>query len=189
MPPARERDATTLIRAHRDGDPAALGELFDLLYDQLRSLAHGRSGRDASLNTTAVVHEVYLKLVGSRALSAEDRGHFLALSARAMRQVLVDRARRRAADKRGGGAAHEPLDEARLDPDDRAAELLELDGALERLFAADERLGRVVELRFFGGLTDEEAAGVLGVTDRTVRRDWRRARAFLYEQLYGADPA
>ena len=187
MDPKPARDATTLLHAHRAGEPGALGELFTLLYDQLRTIAHHRraGAPRASLDTTAVVHEVYLKLAAHEGLSAEDRGHFLSLSSRAMRQILVDRARRRTAVKRGGGAVHERLEEHHADA--RAAEMLELDAALERLSATEDRLGRVVELRFFGGLSEDEVAGILGVTDRTVRRDWRRARAFLYEQLYGQE--
>ncbi|MCB9517044.1 MAG: sigma-70 family RNA polymerase sigma factor [Candidatus Latescibacteria bacterium] len=177
---------TLLLQAVRDGDDAALGTLFTLLYRELREIAHRQLG-GGTLGTTAVVHEAYLKLLGSEGLSAQDRGHFFALASRVMRQILVDRARAQRAQKRGGGAAHLPLDEllaAAPDADASAAALLDLDAALVRLEALDPRLSRLIELRFFGGFEMEEAATILGVTARTLRRDWRKARAFLYAELY-----
>ncbi|MCB1161781.1 sigma-70 family RNA polymerase sigma factor [bacterium] len=177
---------TLLLQAVRGGDDGALGTLFTLLYRELREIAHRQLG-GGSLGTTAVVHEAYLKLLGSEKLSAEDRGHFFALSARVMRQILVDHARARRAHKRGGGAVHLPLDEllaAAPDPDASAHALLDLDAALARLEGLDPRLSRLIELRFFGGFEMEEAATILGVTARTLRRDWRKARAFLYAELY-----
>jgi RNA polymerase sigma factor (TIGR02999 family) len=189
---ASDGQVTLLLHAVRKGDEAALGALFALLYGELHALAHRQLG-GGSLGTTAVVHEAYLKLLGSESLSAQDRGHFFALAARVMRQILVDHARARSARKRGGGAAHLPLDEAldaAREADASAASLLDLDAALARLAALDERLARLVELRFFGGFEVEEAALLLGVTSRTLRRDWRKARAFLYDELYGgAGPA
>jgi RNA polymerase sigma factor (TIGR02999 family) len=132
-----------------------------------------------------VVHEVYIKLLGHGATTLQDRSHFLTLAARAMRQVMVDHARARLTQKRGGGAKHELLDESRIEIDADASTILDLDSALDRLQELDPRLGKVVSLRFFGGLSSDETAAILGVTDRTVRRDWRKARAFLYGELGG----
>lgn len=135
-----------------------------------------------TLNTTAVVHETYLKLVGARRVQAEDREHFFALAARAMRQILVDHARRQNASKRGGDAGP-PEDAAKVAVAERSVEVLALNEALGKLEGIEDRLGRVVELRFFGGLSVEETAEVLDLSPRTVKRDWRRARAFLWREL------
>jgi RNA polymerase sigma factor (TIGR02999 family) len=145
--------------------------------------ALGPSGRDAILNTTALVHEAFLRLPGQSGLSLQDRRHFFSVAAIAMRQIVIDHARRRTALKRGGGVRHVDLEDTELAVDDRAEELLALDGALSRLSQLDERLGRVVELRVFGGLSVEETAEVLDVDPRTVKRDWRKARAILYAAL------
>lgn len=182
---------THMLAAVREGSPGAMDALFAVLYDELRVLAHRQlAGGAGTLGTTAVVHEVYLKLLGSSSVAAQDRGHFFALAARVMRQILVDHARARKAGKRGGGAAHVPFDEAMagLASGEASAEtILGLDAALARLQELDPRLGRLVELRFFVGLEVEECAELLGVTARTLRRDWRKARAFLYAALAGAD--
>ncbi|MFN0151643.1 MAG: sigma-70 family RNA polymerase sigma factor [bacterium] len=182
------RDITQLLSAARGGNPGALDQVFALVYDEVHRLAHAqiaRAGRSPTLNTTAVVHEAYIKLAHTPLESLEDRRHFFAIAATAMRQVLVDYARRRNAAKRGGGAAHLSLDVAEVPVASSAAEIVELEWALQRLTAVDERLARVVELRFFGGLSEHETAEVMDVSDRTVQRDWRAARAFLSRELAG----
>lgn len=179
---------TRLLARVSAGDDAALDELFPLVYGQLRDAADRalrleRPGH--TLQPTALVHEAYLKLIGGRGLPSRDRGHFLALAARAMRQILVDHSRRRRALKRGDGRGPVTLD---LDVADRALpfdEVLALDDALDRLSGLNPRLRRVVELRFFGGLGEEDIAAALGITTRTVQRDWARARAWLYREVYG----
>jgi len=186
---------TQLLLAWRDGDQDALDRLTPLVYDELRRVAHRQLGAEPTghtLGTTALVHETYLKLVDQSRVAWGDRGHFFAIAARVMRRVLLDYARQHLAAKRGGGARRISLDEPSLDEsafavagdsDDRAETLIALDAALERLAALDERLVRVVECRFFLGLTDEETAQALGVTDRTVRRDWIKAKALLAKEL------
>jgi len=177
---------TQLLQSWSQGSAEAPQRLFPLVYDELRGLAHRQlwaSPRDQTLRTTALVHEAFVKLAGHSELSLQDRGHFLALAARAMRQILVDHARRRTAGKRGGPRPTALLDAAEVPVAARAGELVALDTALARLEEVDEGLARVVELRFFGGLSVEEAAEVLGVSATTVKRDWRRARAFLYREL------
>ena len=177
-------EVTHLLARARAGDNAALSAAYTAIYDELKRAARQqlRRMRD-DFQTTALVHEAYMKLAGGAQLAAVDRNHLLALSARAMRQVLVDDARARKADKRGGGQEALTLT-ARLDAGERAAlEVLELDDLLKRLHALDERAAQVVELRYFGGYEETEIAQMLGVTDRTVRRDWRKARAFLLNAL------
>jgi len=184
------KDITQLLAAARGGNAGALDQVFALVYDEVRRLAHAqiaRTGRSPTLNTTAVVHEAYIKLAHTPLESLEDRRHFFAMAAKAMRQVLVDTARRRNAEKRGGGAAHLSLDDAEVSVASTAAEIVDLEMALQRLAAVDERLARVVELRFFGGLSEHETAEVMEVSDRTVQRDWRAARAFLTRELAGGD--
>ena len=177
-------DVTVLLARAREGDDAALGEAYAAMYEELKRAARAqlRRMRDA-FQTTALVHEAYLKLAGGAQLAAVDRNHLLALSARAMRQVLVDDARARNADKRGGGQEALTLT-ARLDAGERAVvDVLALDELLTQLHRLDERAAQVVELRYFGGYEETEIAVMLGVTDRTVRRDWRKARAFLLSEL------
>jgi RNA polymerase sigma factor (TIGR02999 family) len=167
-----------------DDGPAPAAELFATVYGELKRLAHGQLARGprGTLSTTALVHEAFLKL---RRSTVADREHFLALAARAMRQVLVDYARERHAAKRGGGLARVSLEGDALAIETLADEVLAVDTALGRLEAVDERLARLVEWRYFAGMTDVEIASALGVTDRTVRRDWLKARAFLYRELAG----
>lgn len=165
--------------------PVSLDDLAERLYPELHRLARMQLRRlrpGQTLNTTALVHEAYVKLMGSAGFA--DRGHFLAASARAMRHILVNAARDRLADKRGGGAALIPLDEVQV-ADERAHcnEVLAVGQALERLRELDERLCRVVECRFYAGMTEEETAVALNVSDRTVRRDWLRARAWLKSDM------
>jgi len=180
-------EITALLAAHREGDPAALDRLFPLVYGDLRKRAHrqltrGRPGD--TLSTTAVVHEAYLKLTDSSHQTYQDRVHFFAVASQAMRQILVDYARRNAAAKRGGPAAQlVELDADALASPDRGDDLLALDEALIQLESVDRRLARTVELRFFGGLSVEETAEALGVSPRTVKRDWRTARAFLFHAV------
>lgn len=183
---------TELLARIGAGDGHAIDRLFPLVYQQLRQSAEGilRGEREGhTLQPTALVHEVYLKLVGSGRIPARDRGHFLSIAARAMRQILVDHARRRGARKRGKGEAHVPLDIPIADDGMLFDELIALDDALDRLSAQSPRLRSVVELRYFAGLNEEEIAEALGVTTRTVQRDWVKARAWLYREVYGQEGA
>ena len=185
-----EPSTTHLLHVARSGDRAALDALLPRVYDELRTLAHARLRRHRpgdTLNTTALVHEAYLKLTANESPSFEDRTHFFALAARAMRFVLVGYARERTAQKRGGGTPDLPLDEqvavAANAADVEAADLLTLDAALDELAAVSDRLAEVVELRFFGGMQYAEIAEATGRSEATVKRDWRRARAWLYHAM------
>jgi len=180
-------DVTRLLIAWREGDRDAPRELFAVLYQELRGLARAqlrRHRRQESLATTGLVHEVYVKLADQSRLDLRDHGHFLSLAARAMRQIVVDHARRRGTLKRGAGAMGTTLDEGAVVAEAKAGEILALDEALARLESVDERLSRIVEMRFFAGLSVEETAGALGVSERTVKRDWQKARAFLYAEMH-----
>ena len=182
-------EITALLEAVGTGDRRAVDRLFERVYAELRRIARGQlagAPRAETLNTTALVHETYLKLSRGARWSTRDRAHFFALTAQAMRQVLVDHARKRMRTKRGGGQAALNLDEIELPVDERAEELVALDAALERLEAADPELARLVEQRFFAGLSVEEIAELREVTDRTVRRHWRMARAFLVDEMAAA---
>ncbi|MFW6089166.1 MAG: sigma-70 family RNA polymerase sigma factor [Gemmatimonadota bacterium] len=176
---------TRLIRACADGRDEAFDSLIELVYDDLRRIAHRTlrgERRGHTLDTTALVHEAYLKLVPQAEASWRDRAHFFAVASRVIRHILIDYARRRNADKRDGGVRvtfREDL--ARSDP--AGVDLLALDEALERLAAHDERLVRIVECRFFGGMTIDETASVLDISPRTVDRGWARARTYLYRDL------
>jgi RNA polymerase sigma factor (TIGR02999 family) len=179
-------EISDLLTQLRDGRREALDRLLPLIYDELRRIAHrqlgpGRSGE--TLGTTALVHEAYLRLVNPARPEWRDRAHFFAVAAIAMRQILVDRARQHLALKRGGDWRRISLDDTALAVEEQAQELLELDEALKKLSALDERLGKVVEYRFFGGLTEEETAEALRVTVRTVQRDWVKAKGLLYQEL------
>lgn len=177
-------EVTRLLEAAVGGDQEALDRLVPLVYEDLRRLAHRQLGREHgghTLQTTALVHEAYIKLSGSGGGGAVNRAHFLAIAARAMRQVLVDYARRRRAEKRGGGVAYVTLNDGEQGMDVSTDDLLAMDGVLEQL---DPRQRQVVELRFFGGLEEKDIAEALGVSERTVRRDWVKARAWLYRELY-----
>lgn len=182
-------EVTRLIAAMREGEPDAVDRLYPHVYDELRGVAERQLRRERpghTLHPTALVHEAYLKMVGGAA--ASDRAHFLALAARAMRQVLVDHARRRSARKRGGGWHATTLTDGSASVELDPTELIALDRAMEAL---DERQRQVVECRFFAGLEESEIARVLDVSERTVRRDWVKARAWLYRELYpdAAPPA
>jgi len=179
------RDVTQLLRAWSRGEQAALSELLPLVYADLRRrarryMALERKGH--SLQTTDLIHEAYLRLQGSKPVEWRDRAHFFALAARLMRQILVDRARSRGYQKRGGGRRHVTFDEG-MSCAEPAWDLLRLDDALKALAATDERKSRVVELRFFGGLTAEETAAVLGVSPQTVLRDWRLSKVWLLREM------
>ncbi len=177
---------TRLLRDLGRGDSRAVDRLLPLVYDELRAQA-GRFLReerpDHTLQATALVHEAYLRLVGSGSKDWQDRRHFYGVAARAMRRILVDHARRHRSDKRGGRLRAVPLSEAELASLDRDVDLVALDEALTRLAAFDERKCRVVELRFFVGLTAEETAKTLGLSTRSIEREWRLARAWLYREL------
>jgi RNA polymerase sigma factor (TIGR02999 family) len=182
-----ERTVTELLAAWRGGDRDAIERLMPLVYDELRTVARRQLGGrgDETLRTTALVHEAYLRFARRTQLSVKDRHHFLAIAAKAMRQIVVDHARRRAAAKRGGPVHVLSLEDRDIPVHVHAAEIVALDQALEHLAALDESLTRVVELRFFAGLSVEETAAALECSPRTVKRDWRKARAFLHRELGG----
>lgn len=173
-----------LIRSRSQGKDLA-DELFSRLYGELERVARRqlRSSDGATLDTSGLVNEAYLRIVDQEKVDWADRSHFFAYAARAMRHVLVDRARRRNSMKRGGGKKPLTLTEKAIPVDDSAGALIELDGALEQLAVRQPRLATVVDLRFFAGLTEEEVAEVLDVSARTVRRDWFKAKAFLHTRL------
>jgi RNA polymerase sigma factor (TIGR02999 family) len=182
------RDVTDLLVSWAGGDRQALDDLIPLVYEELRRLAHRQlRGEQANgtIVTTVLVHEAYLRMVDQNRARLESRAHFLNVAAQMMRRVLVDAARKRNAGKRGRGAARVPLDDApepRVEPD---GDLLDLDDALTRLETFDPHLSRVVELRYFGGLTLEETGAVLGVSTSVAWRDWNVARAWLFDTLNG----
>jgi RNA polymerase sigma-70 factor (ECF subfamily) len=189
--PTAGRDVTGLLRAWSGGDRSALDELTALVYEELHRLARRylRSERpDHSLQTTALVNEAYLRLVDYTRLEVLDRAHFFAVSAQAMRRILVDHARRRNA-KRGGGLQRVSLDEISVIEHAPSTDIVALDDALQALTERDPRKARVVEMRYFGGLTVDEVASVLGVSAITVMRDWRMAKAWLYRELTDAGHA
>lgn len=185
MTPSAEEISEILI-AWGNGDRAALNQLMPLVYDELRRLAHHYLGREClghTLQTTALVNEVYLKLVKERAMQWQNRAHFFAVAANLMRIILVDYARHRNYAKRGGGAQRVSFDEALAVSDEQTADLLALDDALNALATLDARKSKVAELRFFGGLSVEETAVVLQVSSVTVMREWRLAKAWLHREL------
>ena len=179
-------DVTALLMRLSDGEEAALDRLLPAVYEKLRRIAQSQlqGERDSrALRTTELVHEAYMKLVQHNTVDWQDRQHFFAVAARAMRQVLVDHARKRKAAKRGGPGPDLPLGEVTLPHDAKTEELIALNDALGRLAERDERAAKVVECRFFGGYTIAETADVLGVSRSTVKRDWRAARAWLNREL------
>jgi RNA polymerase sigma-70 factor, ECF subfamily len=184
---AQDTDVTRLLLAWSDGKEAAATPLMDAVYDELRRLAHAylmRERREHSLPATALVHEAYLKLVDQRRVRWQNRAHFFAVAAQVMRRLLVDHARARGAYKRGV-ALTIPLDGLDTPAEGKSADLLALDTALDKLATLDPRQARLVELRYFGGLTIDEAASVLDVAAITVKRDWAMARTWLYRELGG----
>jgi RNA polymerase sigma factor (TIGR02999 family) len=179
-------EITQLLRAYDAGDRSAFDRMVPLVYDELRRLArrHLRRGpRGQTLNTTGLVHEAYLKMAGSPSLRLRDRGHLMAVTACAMRQVMVSRARARLADKRGGGVVPVELEEGQVGLEPAAEWLIDLDRALAGLRAHDEHLAQVFECRYFAGLSEEETAEALGRSLRTVQRGWTRSRAWLRDAL------
>lgn len=184
------REVTRLLAAWGQGDALALEKLTRLVYEELRRLAHrymGQQREGHTLQTTALVNEAYLRLAGQEEPCFENRTHFLAVAATAMRQILVDHARTALRQKRGAGAQRVELDEAALVSTEPTRELVDLSDALEKLAALDARKARVVELKYFGGLKFEEIAEVMKVSEVTVRRDWTFSRAWLYAELSRAD--
>jgi RNA polymerase sigma-70 factor (ECF subfamily) len=186
MIPARTVEITGLLKAWREGDQAAFERLTPLVYGELRKIArvYMRSEHEgATLQTTALVNEAYLRLVDAASVDWHDRAHFFAISAKMMRRILLDRARARVRVKRGGHAAKVSLDQVPDLSSARGRELIAVDDALETLAKLDPRKAEVVELRFFGGLSVEETAQVLKISDKTVMRDWRLARSWLMREL------
>jgi len=181
-------DASTITRllvSWREGDGEAANQLMPLVYGELRAIARRqfRGLDDATLQPTAIVHEAFLKLERHSRLVVQDRHHFFAIAAKVMRQIVVDHARKRVANKRGGQLSMVTLDDVDVAAPTRAPDIVALDRALDRLARLDESLSRLVELRFFAGLSVEETADVLGCSSRTVKRDWRKARALIYAEL------
>lgn len=185
MSSSQDPPTAQLIQAARDGDRAALDRLFTLAYEELRHLAHlvRRRGAGETLCTTVLVHEAYFKLKPDRGLDIEDRAHFTYIVARAMRQVVVDAARRRTAEKRGGDEVAITFDESASAAPVHSEQVIALEEALEELERIDPRKAKIVECRFFGGLSVEETAVVVGISTPTVKRDWRVARAWLAQAI------
>jgi RNA polymerase sigma-70 factor (ECF subfamily) len=177
---------TQLLVGVRAGDRAALDRLFALVYEDLHARAHRQLAQSfgaKTLGTTALVHETYLKLSSADRPEWQDRRHFFGVAARAMRQIIVDQARRRLSQKRGGRALKLDIDELDVPVEERAGELVALDAAVGRLEAENARLAEVVNLRFYAGLSVEDTARTMEISERTVKRDWRLARAWLHEEL------
>lgn len=177
---------TEILQEWREGNARASERLFPLVYEELRRQARrhlSRERSDHTLQPTALVHEAYMRMVDQTSPQIENRAHFFGFASRVMRQILVDHAREHKAEKRGGAAQRLSLNDLDLLPEQSAADMLELDEALRGLEAIDERKCRVVEMRFFGGLKESEIAEVLGVTEKTVRRDWQFAKLWLYRKL------
>ncbi len=186
MPTPQSHEVTQLLLAWSEGDQGALDRLMPLVYGELRRLAHSymrneRAGH--TLQTTAIIHEAYLRLIDAGQVRLENRAHFFAVAARLMRQILVDLARKHGYQKRGGGAHQISLDETLIVSPEQNDDLVALNDALDALATLDQRQSQVVELRFFGGLTEEEISEVLKVSTRTVRSDWRLARSWLLREL------
>jgi RNA polymerase sigma factor (TIGR02999 family) len=190
-PPRQEHEITQLLAEWRDGKQEALDELYPLVYDELHRLARrymSRERKGHTLQTTALINEAYVRLVDQKNVRWANRSHFFAISAQIMRRILIDHARRHAYAKRGGGAQQVSLDEAAIVTRTAGEELLRLDEALKSLAEMDPRRSQVVELRYFGGLNNEEIAGVLNISENTVTRDWNMARAWLHQQLTESSP-
>ena len=183
--PARHQ-ITELLAEWREGNQSALDELYPLVYDELHRLARrymSRERKDHTLQTTALINKAYVRMVDQKNVNWANRSHFFAISAQIMRRILIDHARRHRYAKRGGGAQQVSLEEVAAIVPDQGRELVRLDEALKTLAEQDPRRSQVVELRYFGGLNNEEIAGVLHVSENTVTRDWNMARAWLYQQL------
>jgi len=181
-----QEQITQLLGKLQDGDSRAVDRLLPLVYDQMRAMAGKQlrfERKDHTLNATALVHEAYLKLVDQSRVQWQNRAHFLAIAAQAMRRILINYANARRAEKRGGGEPVVTFNEELFQQDAKADDLIALDAALDKLKELNERQAKVVEFRFFGGLTQEEIAEVLKVSSPTVQRDWRLARAWLSKEL------
>jgi RNA polymerase sigma-70 factor (ECF subfamily) len=179
-------DVTVLLSQHQKGDPDAAAKLVPLVYQELRRLAghYMRQERpDHTLQATALVHEAYLKLIHQREVDWQGKAHFFGIAAQLMRRILIDHARGHLREKRGGAQQALPLDEALVFSPEQSSELIQLDEALERLAKLDARQSKIVELRFFGGLSNEETAEFLGISSKTVKRDWSLAKAWLHGEL------
>jgi RNA polymerase sigma-70 factor, ECF subfamily len=188
MPKVSQEDITGLLLKWGSGDKAALDQLIPIVYEELRRLARGQMRRerpDHSLQTTALVNEAYIRLIDYNRIRPQDRSHFLAIATQAMRRILIERARSRKSTKRGSGAPRVSLEEAAYLVDSRDAEILALDEALKNLATIDPRKTQIVELKYFGGLTIDETAEVLGVSTPTVERDWHIAKIWLHRELRG----
>ena len=188
-PSSSPHEITQLLAEWSEGNQSALDKLYPLVYNELRRLAHGylrRERKGHTLQTTALINEAYLRLVDQKNVHWANRLHFFGISAQIMRRILIDHARLHAYAKRGGGAQKVSLDEIAIVAVERASNLLLLDDALNRLAKIDPRRSHVVELRYFGGLNNEEIAGVLKISENTVTRDWNMARAWLYQELRGS---
>ena len=182
----RQHEVTQILHDWSGGDANAPERLMPLVYDEMRRLARSFLARERgghTLQPTALVNEAYLRLVDQTRVNWQNRAHFYGIASSMMRRVLIDHARAHATEKRGGAAIHLSLEDIQVPLEQRAASFVALDEALERLAQFDERKCKVVEMRFFGGLSDEEIAQVLGVTTRTVLRDWKKARLWLYREL------
>lgn len=185
-PKRQQEDLTGLLNRMHGGDPEAGEQAASLVYDELHRLASREMRRERpghTLQTTALIHEAYLKLVGPQSLQVQNRAHFFAIASQQMRRILVDHARATGAQRRGAGAIHIDAEGIPISEVDRGAGLLALDDALRDLEHLDSRAAQVVELRYFGGYTDKEVAEALGVSLATIRRDWEFARSWLYEQM------
>ena len=190
-PPRQEHEITQLLAEWREGNQAALDDLYPLVYDELHRLARrymSREKKGHTLQTTALINEAYVRLVDQRNVHWANRSHFFAISAQIMRRILIDHARRHAYAKRGGGARQVSLDETATVVSGDLSEFLRLDEALKSLAELDPRRSQVVELKYFGGLNNDEIAEVLKISKNTVIRDWNMARAWLYRQLTGSAP-
>ena len=186
MPNFQNHDVTGILHEWRTGDKSAAERLFPLVYDELKRQAQrylSRERSDHTLQPTALVHEAYLKMIDQTVLSAENRTHFFGIASRVMRQILVDHARSHNAEKRGGAAQRFSIEDFDILPEQSAADILQLEEALQKLEAIDERKASVVDMRFFGGLKEFEIAEVLGITEKTVRRDWQFAKLWLFREL------
>jgi RNA polymerase sigma factor (TIGR02999 family) len=188
-PSSPPHEITQLLAEWSEGNQAALDKLYPLVYNELRRMAHGylrRERKGHTLQTTALINEAYLRLVDQKCVHWANRSHFFGISAQIMRRILIDHARRYDYAKRGGGAQRISLDEVAVVAKERARSLLMLDEALKTLAKIDPRRSEVVELRYFGGLNNEEIARVLKISENTVTRDWNMARAWLYQELSGS---
>jgi RNA polymerase sigma factor (TIGR02999 family) len=191
MPARTQHEISGLLAAWGEGDGEALKRLVAVVYPEMRRIAREHLGRapDHSLESAALANEAYLRLVRARGVECDNRTQFFALCAQIIRRILVDHARRRRYAKRGGDAVHVPLDEALLGTRARGVDMLALDDALSSLSKMDPRKGRVVELRYFGGLSVDETAAILKISPETVQRDWRVAKTWLFRELAGKPAA